>query len=128
MIKDIEHISVVTKDLDASLKFYTELLGFELVGRERVEAQQIEVAFLRVGGSLFELVHFTDNREYNYTDGLFEVVALRVDDIFAAAETLKSRGVEMLMDKPFEINPGDYFMFFRGPSGEKLEIIQKNKA
>jgi catechol 2,3-dioxygenase-like lactoylglutathione lyase family enzyme len=128
LIKKADHLAIIAKDMDESVRFYTEVLGFEVFDRGEIPGQRILNTRLRAPGDKFivELVQFTDSRDYHYGDGLIEVVALKVDDIFAAIDELKGKGVEFLTDGPNEVGPGDYFIFFRGPAGEKLEIIQNN--
>jgi lactoylglutathione lyase/glyoxylase I family protein len=128
LIKRTDHIAIIAKDMDESLRFYTDLLGYELFERGEIASERIKIARLRAPGDTFvvELVQFTDDREYSCGDGLIEIVAMKVDDIFAAIETLRGKGVDFLQPEPVQAGPGDFFIFFRGPSGEKLEIIQNN--
>ncbi|MDD2432275.1 MAG: VOC family protein, partial [Clostridia bacterium] len=50
-ILKIDHIGIAVKDLAASLKFYSEVLGLEPVGTEVVPEQKVKVAFLPCGDS-----------------------------------------------------------------------------
>jgi hypothetical protein len=52
-------------------------------------------------------------------------MSLRVEDIFEAEKQLKEAGAEMLQEAPIPMGEGEYFTFFRGPAGEKVEIVQK---
>jgi catechol 2,3-dioxygenase-like lactoylglutathione lyase family enzyme len=130
LVKRVDHLAVVTRDLEASAAFYEDVLGMELVEKGALENVRIRNARLRAPGDPFivELVEFMDEVEYNYADGFIEVVALKVDDIFAAVAELKGKGVEFLQDEPIPVGPGDYFIFFRGPGGEKLELIQNTQG
>jgi lactoylglutathione lyase len=126
IVKGLDHICVVTGDLDSSVDFYTRLLGFELKNRETLAEQNIEIGVVALADFTIELVRFTDSRpDFHYGDGLIEMIGLEVADIFPAIERLRGAGVEFLMDEPVCMGPGDYFIFFRGPSGEKLEFTQK---
>jgi catechol 2,3-dioxygenase-like lactoylglutathione lyase family enzyme len=126
LVKKVDHVAVIAKDLDESIAYYTELFGFEVAARMEIEQQHIRNALMKAPGDDFvvELVQFTDGRDYYYGDGMFEVLALKVDDIFAAMDELKSKGVEFLMDEPVDPGDGGQFIFFRGPAGEKLELVQ----
>ena len=42
MIKAIDHINIVVSDLESSVKFYTELLGFKEIRRAHLEGAWIE--------------------------------------------------------------------------------------
>jgi catechol 2,3-dioxygenase-like lactoylglutathione lyase family enzyme len=126
LVKRVDHVAVIAKDIEESIRFYTDLFGFEVKARMEIEQQQIRNALMHAEGDDFvvELVQFTDDRDYYYGDGMFEVLALKVDDIYAAITELKGKDVEFLMDEP--VNPGDggKFIFFRGPAGEKLELVE----
>lgn len=125
IVKRLHHTALVTKDMDKSIEFYENILGLELITCVTMEEQGVKSAVLRCGGEpSFELVEFLDGREYNYVDGFFEVAAFLVDDIEKSIKELKSKGVEFLMDEPLHMSESDAFIFFRGPSGEKLELIQ----
>jgi catechol 2,3-dioxygenase-like lactoylglutathione lyase family enzyme len=128
LVKRTDHIAIIAKDMEESLRFYTEILGYELFERAEIESERINTARLRAPGDRFivELVQFTDERTYRGEDGLIEIVAMKVNDIFAAVETLRGKGVVFLQQEPVQVGPGDFFIFFRGPSGEKLEIIQNS--
>lgn len=123
--KRLHHTAVVTKDMDMALEFYENILGLEVASCVTIEDQQVKSAVLKCGGEpSFEIVEFLDGRDYNYVDGYFEVAAFQVDDIEKSIIELKEKGVEFLMDEPFHMGENDSFIFFRGPSGEKLELIQ----
>ncbi|MDR3278706.1 MAG: VOC family protein [Oscillospiraceae bacterium] len=125
----IHHICVVTPDLDKSIDFYTRLLGFSFVNRDRLDAAHIEIANVVAGGADVEFIKFTDERpNFHYGDGLIEMICIEVDDIFSVSGKLRAEGVEFLMDEPGRKDSGDYFTFLRGPSGEKLALLQISKA
>jgi lactoylglutathione lyase len=126
LVKKVDHMSVIAKDLDESVRFYTETLGFNVKSRMEIPQQHIKNVMMTATGDDFivELVQFTDDRDYYYGDGMFEVLALKVDNIFAARDELKSKGVEFLMDEPVDPGDGGKFIFFRGPAGEKLELVE----
>ena len=45
-IKNIDHIGIAVKSLDESLKFYRDILGLEVIGRELIKEQKAKVAFV----------------------------------------------------------------------------------
>lgn len=115
----LEHIGIKTKDLEKGILFYTQVLGFTLVNR--MKPGDAELVFLRLGETVIELV---ESKEGDLGDGVVNHIALRVPDIFAAADYLKFHGVECVSSEPMPIGESKYNFFFRGPSGEKLELIQ----
>ena len=53
---EIDHVAIVVKDLDATLRLYTQTLGFKQVYREIVDDQGVEALGLEAGGSFVELL------------------------------------------------------------------------
>jgi catechol 2,3-dioxygenase-like lactoylglutathione lyase family enzyme len=126
-VKHVDHIGLITKDRDAVTKFYTQVFGMQLKSEEDLPHIGIKNAMLECGGdTLIEVIQFTDGRDYCYCDGTYEFMSLRVEDIFEAEKQLKEAGAEMLQEAPIPMGEGEYFTFFRGPAGEKVEIVQKN--
>lgn len=116
----VDHVNVQAPDLEKAVKFYTEVLGCALVNR--LELGPVKLVFLNLGGTVLELKENLDLIPLQ--DGLVDHIALRVADIFTAVELLKSQAVEFISPEPVPIGPNRYIFFFRGPSGEKIELIQ----
>ncbi|MDR2665165.1 MAG: VOC family protein [Oscillospiraceae bacterium] len=124
MGRGLDHICVVSDNLDKSVDFYTRVLGFEFVMREELASQGIEIARVMYKGDVVEFVRHTDRQAPRGAgDGAIELIGIAVPDVRAGAARLRELGVECLMDEPVEM-PGGGFFFFRGPSGEKLELVQ----
>ena len=116
----LEHIGIKAKDMDESVTFYSQVLGFELI--KRIKPGEVELAFMRLGNAVVELVEL--NKPMPNQDGLVNHLALKTDDIFRATEHLKRFRVHLLSPEPCSMGEGRYNLFFRGPSGEKLELFQ----
>ncbi|MGA8098317.1 MAG: VOC family protein, partial [Candidatus Cybelea sp.] len=52
----IDHVAIVVKDLEATLRLYTQTLGFKEVFREVVYDQGVETVGLEAGESFVELL------------------------------------------------------------------------
>jgi methylmalonyl-CoA epimerase len=55
-VKGLHHVAVVVSNLEQSLAFYCETLGMEVTHRETLEADGINIAFVRAGCCLIELM------------------------------------------------------------------------
>ena len=150
MISAVDHINIVVSDLERSVKFYTELLGFREIRRARLEGKWIEsvvglqdvkadVVFIAAsaGEPRLELLcyispHgkvFSENSTAN-TTGLRHI-ALRVDDIHSSAKRLKEAGVTMV-SKPVTVpsnvvshDSGNKILcYFLDPDGTLLELAE----
>jgi catechol 2,3-dioxygenase-like lactoylglutathione lyase family enzyme len=146
----IDHINIVVSDLERSVKFYTELLGFKESKRAHLEGEWIEsivgikgviadVAFILApsGEPRIELLRYkTPKGEAIPLNSLANTIGLRhiafrVDDICATAEKLKCAGVKLLGEPvivPHEVVTHDaghkMLCYFHDPDGVLLEITE----
>jgi len=104
MVNKIDHVGIAVKSVEEPLKFY-EKLGLVAEGTEIVEEQKVKVAFLPLGDSELELLESTEKdgpiAKFIEKKGEgMQHIALRVDDIEAAIEEMKSKGIRMIDEKP----------------------------
>lgn len=104
-VMKVDHIGIAVKNLDETLKFYTDILGLQLQGTEVVEEQKVRVAFLPVGDTEVELLESTTDdgpiAKFIEKNGEgVQHIAFKVDDIEAAIEEMKAKGMMMIDDKP----------------------------
>ncbi|NLY78831.1 MAG: methylmalonyl-CoA epimerase, partial [Lysinibacillus sp.] len=52
----VDHIGIAVKNLDESVKYYTETLGLKLLRIEDVPTQNVRVAFIDAGNVHIELL------------------------------------------------------------------------
>jgi lactoylglutathione lyase len=125
-INGLAHICIYTRDMEKSLVFYTDTLGFNLVHRTRLDAG-FGFAMVRQGSCIIELLEPEDvNKVKPRTGGVIDHVALEVKDINAVYTKLKSKGVGFttpIIDDP-NLMGGVKIAFFRGPSGESFELFE----
>ena len=101
----LDHIGIAVRDLPAALRFYRDALGLEIEGSEEVSSQRVRAHFVAVGESSLELLEATasDSAIAKYIEkrgpGLHHIT-LRVDDIAAALDQLKARGVRLIDEQP----------------------------
>lgn len=119
------HTMVRVTDLEASLKFYRDALGLEVVRIREVPQGRFTLAFLAAPGDHSAQIELTHNWDpETYTGGRnFGHLAYLVDDIYAACERLQAHGVTIL--RP----PRDGHMaFVRSPDNISIELLQKGDA
>src|SRR6202050_5079823 len=96
MIRGIKFISIPVKNQDASLKFFTEKLGFKVATDQPFSEKQRWIELL-IPGAETGLVLFTpDGHEKRLGD--FQPISFWCDDVFATAKIMKSKGVEFAAD------------------------------
>ena len=101
MLGRIDHVGVAVEDLEGAIALYEGTFGMPLAHRETVEEQGVEAALLDVGDGHVELLRplgpdtpvgkFVAKR-----GGGLHHVAYAVEDIDAALEELKGRGIELI--------------------------------
>ena len=120
---DFQHSGMVAKDLDETIAFYTEKLGFEVAGI--FHNGENRCAFLRYGHLTIET---WEGEPAPMTTGAINHWAFDTPDIEAAFENAKELGLKF---KDTEIQHIDSFWehgirFFNvyGPNGETIEFCQ----
>ena len=124
------HTMVRVTDIEASLRFYRDALGLEVLSRKDNEAGRYTLVFLAAPGQRDAQVELTynwpdaDGKAEAYTGGRnFGHLAYAVDDIYATCQRLQAHGVTIL--RP----PRDGRMaFIRTPDGISIEILNKDGA
>ncbi len=101
----VDHIGIAVKNLDETLKFYTDVLGLECQGTETVEEQKVRVAFLPLGDTEVELLESTTDdgpiaRFIEKNGEGMQHIAFRVDNIEEAIEHMKEKGMRMIDETP----------------------------
>lgn len=116
------HTMVRVRDLEASKRFYCDLLGMEEVRRTDSEAGKFTLVFLAPPGQHDRPIELTYNwgSEENYTGGRnFGHLAYGVENIYAMCEKLQKAGVTI--NRP----PRDGRMaFVKSPDGISIELLQ----
>ena len=145
-LADIHHLGITVTNIDRSIKFYRDTLGMTLVGRracveEGYVAKQtgykgvkLSVASFRVrpdSPNSMELVEYLNHSgvpsdtSTNRPGGTH--LCIVVDDLEAAYEDLKSRGVRF-KSEPVEItagpNRGGKVIYFFDPDNYVLEMFE----
>lgn len=119
------HTMVRVTDLDASLRFYCDLLGLKELNRVDVEAGRFSLIFLAAPGNDDAQVELTHNWDPEPYDGgrNFGHLAYEVEDIYALCNRLQDGGVTI--NRP----PRDGHMaFVRSPDGISVELLQKGQS
>lgn len=123
-VKGVAHIGLYIKDVERSKKFYTEILGFETIC-EFVSLEGNKMAFVKSGNLIIELIQHKEWMDRK--DGLFDHIAMEVEDIDQISQELKKLGIVFEADVYFDklvFDKGVKYQAFRGPDGEHLEIYQ----
>ena len=101
MFKRIDHVEIVTDRPEETVAFYTEVLGFTVKRRDRVErpGSAQNLTYLDLGGTTVELIAYegvavepAPQKEHLG----YRMIALEVDDMQKTADELKEKGVDIV--------------------------------
>ena len=101
----LDHVGIAVKNVEEALAFYRDGLGLHVEVPEEVASQRVRAHFIPAGQAALELLEPTssDSVIARYVEkrgpGVHHVT-LRVDDIQAALEQLRARGVRLVDEQP----------------------------
>jgi methylmalonyl-CoA/ethylmalonyl-CoA epimerase len=132
--KGLEHVAIAVKDLDVSVKYYVEVLGFAPPELEVVDEQKVRTAIFGHGMGRIELICPTEPNTSvakfleKRGEGLHHI-CVEVDDIVATLAELKAKGAALIDESP-KIGAGGAQVAFihpRGAHGVLTELRQGPK-
>jgi methylmalonyl-CoA epimerase len=136
-VKRIDHVAIVVRDLEASLRFYRDTLGVAPSRVVEFPREGVKIAFLPLGGpqgSEIELLEPTDPAGgvarflEKRGEGLHHL-CLEVEDIEAALAELTAAGAAVLDASPRPTAEGrGVFLHPKGTGGVLLELVQRAEA
>ena len=128
----IEHIGIAVKDLEASNKLYSKLLGKVPYKTEQVNSEHVNTSFFQTGDSKIELLHATgpESAIAKFIDKKGEGIhhiAFAVEDIEKEVERLKAEGFQPISDKPKRGADNKLVFFFhpKSTNGVLIELCQE---
>jgi methylmalonyl-CoA/ethylmalonyl-CoA epimerase len=128
---EIDHVAIVVKDLEATLRLYTQTLGFTEVYREIIDDQGVEAVGLEAGPSFVELLLPLDERSSiarfrGDAPTKLHHTAYRVYDIEAKLADLKGKGVQLIDEHARRGAYGSLIAFLhpKATGGVLIELCQ----
>lgn len=123
------HAMIRVADLEKSLKFYCDFLGFKIVKEKTLE--DCKLYYLGNEESGDAQIELTDNFEKpeSYQNGTaFGHFAFETENMQETESKMKEFGYEWLYE-PFELSAvSSTIAFLKDPDGNEIEFIQKNKS
>ena len=114
------HVRIRVKDLEETVKFYTEVFGFKEL-RRSVSPAGNKLAFLELPGNetLLELAWSADMAEFDFPEDIFHL-AISVEDLAEFRRKWEPKGVEFW---PAEGPVNNRFYFVDDPNGYEIEVL-----
>ena len=127
----ILHTMLRVGDLEKSIKFYTEVMGMNLLRTNENQAYEYTLAFLGYGdesqGAVIELTYNWGTTEYDLGNA-FGHIAIGVDDIYSTCDVIKAAGGNVTRE-PGPVKGGStHIAFVKDPDNYMIELIQNKQA
>lgn len=147
--KPVIDIGMVVSDIDKSVRFYTNVIGFREVSGFNVPAEMgkkigltdskpVKIRVFELGeGNLatkIKLMYFPDlavakpERKFVHSTMGMNYLTIYVSDMTQQLRQLKEGGVKLLGDSPVELGGGTKLVTFQDPDGTFIELIGPAKA
>lgn len=131
-MKNIEHIGIAVKDLEAANEVYSKLLCTESYKSEKVRSEGVETSFFKVGLNKIELLAATSEDSpiakfiEKRGEGIHHI-AFEVEDIRAEMKRLKEEGFELVSKRPKKgaDNKLVAFLHPKSANGVLVELCQE---
>ncbi|MBP1990255.1 VOC family protein [Paenibacillus eucommiae] len=128
-VKRIEHVGVMVANMEASIRFYEEVIGLKLKGKLLHTNGVVQLAFLgfnEQGETELELIE-----GYNAElpqEGKVHHIAFAVDDVELELTRIRGLNVEQLDEDITTLPNGSRYFFFNGLDGERIEFFQSTRS
>jgi lactoylglutathione lyase len=123
------HTMIRVRDLDASLRFYTELLGMKLLRKRDYPTGKFTLAFVGYGeetdSTVVELTHNWEQKEPYALGSAFGHLAIGVPDVYKTCEALGAAGVKIPRPAGPMAHGGSVIAFIEDPDGYRIELVQR---
>lgn len=120
------HTMLRVGDLDASLHFYTQVLGMKLLRKQDFPDGKFTLAFVGYGEesdtAVIELTHNWETSSYELGNG-YGHIALGVNDVYATCETIRTAGGKIVREAGPMMHGTTVIAFVEDPDGYKIELI-----
>jgi methylmalonyl-CoA/ethylmalonyl-CoA epimerase len=130
-IVKIDHLGIAVNSIEDGKGIWTKALGLHYEGSETVAEQKVTTAFFPVGESEVELLESTapDGPVAKFLDKKGEGIhhiAFQVENIEAALEELKAKGIRLIDEKPRKGAGGKKIAFLhpKATNGVLVELCE----
>ncbi|MDQ7092176.1 VOC family protein [Desulfosporosinus sp. PR] len=114
----VKYATIIVRDMDVSIKFYREVMGFEIDSQYNPQPGIVITLMKGKGEAMLELIKDTIHESGFYS------VGMEVEDLDAALQELKAKGAKITMG-PVPITVGS-LAFLEDPNGVRIALIQHN--
>jgi lactoylglutathione lyase len=121
------HTMLRVGNLEASIRFYCDMLGMKLLRQQDFPEGKFTLAFVGYGdesaNSVIELTQNWDTSVYTIGDA-YGHIAIGVDDIYTTCDRITDRGGKVIRPPGAMKHGTTVIAFVEDPNGYKIELIQ----
>lgn len=118
------HVMIRVKNIDASMKFYTELLNMNRTGEVILDDSTLYYLSDEDGQTQIELTYNKETPENGYENGnAFGHIAFETNSIEEFTKKMQSMGYEYLYEPYFLPEINMHIAFLKDPDGNEIEIM-----
>lgn len=120
------HVMIRVKDIDASMRFYTELLDMNRTGEVALDDCTLYYLSDEDGQTQIELTYNKETPENGYKNGnAFGHLAFETNSMEEFSKRMLSMGYEYLYEPYFMPEVNMHIAFLKDPDGNEIEIMSK---
>jgi lactoylglutathione lyase len=123
------HTMIRVRDLEKSLKFYTDLLGMKVLRQRDYPSGKFTLAFVgygdEAGNTVIELTHNWGQAEPYNLGTAFGHLAIGVPDVYKTCDRLAAAGVKIPRPAGPMAHGGSVIAFIEDPDGYRIELVQR---
>ena len=139
----IRHFGIVVRNLDESLLFYKDLIGFTIFKEMNESGKEISnflgiknvkvktVKMKNSSGQMIELLYYDNNDLYKNTIKINQIgpthLALSVNDLDSIYNTFLNRGIKFISPPQITADKFAKVAFCIAPEGTFIELVQEVK-
>lgn len=123
------HTSITVRDMEMSLRFYTEVLGLEFERRRAIPENHAEIAFVRdpESGARIELTHWQEKSHIEPGEQL-DHLAFQVPELDAFLTRARAQNVPVVKE-PYTLSGGTRrIAFILDPDEVWIELIEPDAS
>ncbi len=125
MFKRIDHIEITTTELDKTLTFYRDVIGFKFKSRLKMERPPLEeIVYLTLGDTMLELLSVKEAASVStapWQTG-YRMMALEVDNMEKTVAYLAGKGIQL--SRPPIVTENSLRAEIKDPNGVSIELRQ----
>ena len=123
------HTSIFVNDMAASIAFYTEELGLQLLDGPNHFPGNCDMAFVGANWDAYvELIYDREEHPPYELGNRYEHLAFEVDDVPAAIERMRARGVRVVKEPKKSPGGTRTIAFVEDPNGIPVELLEPKRS